>query len=214
MRPERAALLVVDIQHDFLPSGALGVPEGDRIIGPIRDLLATGPFRHCIATQDWHPPQHMSFASQHPGRRPLETMMLYGHEQVLWPEHCVQGTHGAELVPGIPWERMRAIVRKGVDPAVDSYSGFRENWDAAGERPPTGLAGLLRELGCEQVYLCGLARDYCVAWSAQDAVDAGFRTTVIWELTRPVMPGSDHEVRSHLAALGVRFTTLDSLTAG
>lgn len=211
MNPQRTALLVVDLQHDFMPAGALGVPAGDEIVAPVRDLLRCGPFRHCIATQDWHPPQHASFASRHPERRPLETMMLYGHEQVLWPDHCVQGTHGAELVPGIPWERMRAILRKGVDPAVDSYSAFRENWNAAGERPPTGLAGLLRELGCDAVVLCGLARDYCVAWSAQDAVDAGFRSTVIWELTRPVDPASDDDVRATLKAKGVSIITMDAL---
>ncbi len=198
-----AALLVVDLQADFLPGGSLAVPGGDAVLPGIARLMESSRFALCVATQDWHPPDHISFASQHPGRRPLETMELYGQTQVLWPDHCVQGTPGARLDPGLPWERAAAIIRKGTDPACDSYSTFRNNWNREGRRPPTGLAGLLRERGIGQVYLCGLARDYCVKWSAEDAADAGFATFVIWDLTRPVDADSDGMVREALSRRGV-----------
>lgn len=198
------ALLVVDVQHDFLPGGALGIEHGDEILEPVCALLESRRFGIVIATQDWHPPDHISFASQHPGRRPFEKIELYGREQVLWPDHCVAGSPGAELHPRLPLQPVRAIVRKGTDPAVDSYSAFRNNWNAAGERPPTGLAGYLRELGVRDVYICGLARDFCVKWSAEDASDLGFGCTVLWDLTRPVDPTSDATVAEDLAARGVR----------
>jgi nicotinamidase/pyrazinamidase len=193
----------VDIQYDFLPGGALAVADGDRILAPVRALLERDPFGLYVATQDWHPPGHVSFASSHPGRAPLETLEVHGHAQTLWPDHCVQNTPGAELHPGVPWGRVSAVIRKGASGASDSYSGFRNNWDARGERPPTGLAGYLRERGVEEVVLCGLARDYCVKWSAEDAAAAGFRTTVLWELTRPVDPASDARVRADLERAGV-----------
>ncbi|HEU4631648.1 MAG TPA: bifunctional nicotinamidase/pyrazinamidase [Gemmatimonadaceae bacterium] len=199
----RSALILVDIQHDFLPGGALAVPDGDAILAPVRRLLEQDAFGLAVATQDWHPPDHVSFASRHRGRAVLETVEVHGHPQVLWPDHCVQGSRGAELHPAIPWERVSAVLRKGAERDVDSYSGFRNNWDAAGERPPTGLAGYLRERGVERVVLCGLARDYCVKWSAEDAAAAGFRATVLWELTRPVDPGSDARVRAELTRAGV-----------
>jgi nicotinamidase/pyrazinamidase len=191
-----SVLLVVDIQPDFLPGGALGVAGGDAVLEPIADLMRRGRFDLCVATQDWHPPGHISFASTHPGRRPLDVIELYGHTQTLWPDHCVQGTSGAELRAGMPWERVTALIRKATDPMVDSYSAFRNNWNADGERPRTGLAGYLRERRIENVYICGLARDYCAHYSAIDAVDAGFRTWVLWDLTRPVDPASDDEVRT------------------
>ena len=156
----RSALVLVDIQYDFLPGGALAVGEGDRILAPVRALLERDPFALYVATQDWHPRGHVSFASSHPGRAPLETIELHGHPQTLWPDHCVQGTRGAELHPSIPWERVSAVIRKGASLGSDSYSGFRNNWDARAERPPTGLAGYLRERGVDEVFLCGLARDY------------------------------------------------------
>lgn len=199
----RSALILVDIQHDFLPGGALPVPAGDRILAPVRALLERDAFAFAVATQDWHPRGHVSFASSHPGHRPLESIQLHGHPQTLWPDHCVQGTSGAELHPEIPWERVSAVIRKGAGAESDSYSGFRNNWDARGERPPTGLTGYLRERGVEEVVLCGLARDYCVKWSAEDAAAAGFRTTVLWELTRPVDPASDARVRAELERAGV-----------
>ena len=200
----RSALVLVDIQYDFLPGGALPVPAGDRILEPVRALLERGEFALAVATQDWHPRGHVSFASSHAGRRPLDSIELHGHPQTLWPDHCVQGARGAELHPAIPWERVAAVIRKGADAASDSYSGFRNNWDARGERPPTGLTGYLRERGVEEVVICGLARDYCVKWSAEDAAAAGFGTTVLWELTRPVDPASDERVRAELERVGVR----------
>jgi nicotinamidase/pyrazinamidase len=205
----RAALIIVDVQHDFLPGGALAVAEGDAILAPLRALMERAPFALYVATQDWHPRGHVSFASSHAGRTPFESTEVHGHAQTLWPDHCVQGTHGAELHPALPWERVSAIIRKGADPEVDSYSGFRNNWDRAGRRPVTGLAGYLRERGVEQVVLCGLARDFCVKWSAEDAAAAGFQSTVLWDLTRPVDPSSDARVRAELERAGV--TIVDAL---
>ena len=202
--PARSALVVVDVQPDFLPGGALPVPGGDAILEPLRALLERLPFGIAVATQDWHPRGHVSFASAHPGKKPFDVIEVHGHEQTLWPDHCVQGTPGAELHGALPWERVSAVIRKGAQRDVDSYSGFRNNWDAAGGRPPTGLAGYLRERGVEDVFVCGLARDFCVKWSAEDAAAAGFRTTVLWDLTRPVVPASDAQVRADLERAGVR----------
>jgi nicotinamidase/pyrazinamidase len=199
------ALIVVDVQPDFLPGGALAVPDGDAILAPLADLLTRLPFGLAVATQDWHPAGHVSFASAHAGRRPFEETTVHGHPQTLWPDHCVQGTPGAELSRALPWERVSAVIRKGAQQDVDSYSGFRNNWDAAGRRPPTGLAGYLRERGVQEVLVCGLARDFCVKWTAEDAAAAGFRTTVLWDLTRPVVPASDDAVRADLARAGVRL---------
>ena len=144
-----------------------------------------------------------SFASAHPGKRPSDVISLHGHDQVLWPDHCVQGTPGAELHEGLPSEWIDAIIRKGADPTVDSYSGFRNNWNVMGERPPTGLAGLLKERGMTHVLVCGLARDYCVKWTAEDSAAAGFRTRFLWDLTRPVDAKSDARVREELGQAGV-----------
>jgi nicotinamidase/pyrazinamidase len=203
---EGAALILTDIQPDFLPGGALAVPDGDAILDPVRRLVERDPFALYVAIQDWHPPRHVSFASRHPGRSPLDVIELYGQDQVLWPDHCVQGTPGAELHHAIPWERVSAIIRKGTDAETDSYSGFRNNWNRDGERPATGLLGYLQERGVDRVFLCGLARDYCIKWSAEDAAAAGLRTTVLWDLTRPVDPASDDAVRRDLerAAVEVR----------
>ncbi len=202
--PGSEALLVVDLQYDFLPGGALGVADGDAIVAPIAALVRRNAFGTLVATQDWHAPHHISFASRHPPRRPFDTITLYGRDQVLWPDHCVAGSRGAALIEGVPWEFMHTIVRKGTDPAVDSYSALRNNFDAHGQRPPTGLAGYLRDRGVTAITLCGLARDYCVLWTAEDATALGFATTVLWDLTRPVDPASDAAVRGALAAAGVR----------
>lgn len=203
--PATTALLLIDIQHDFLPGGALAVGAGDEILEPIRALMERDAFGLYVATQDWHPPGHVSFASSHEGRSPLEVIDVHDQPQTLWPDHCVQGTRGAELHPALPWDRVAAIIRKGTDGETDSYSGFRNNWDAAGERPATGLAGYLREREVRSVVLCGLARDFCVKWSAEDAVEAGFRAVVLWDLTRPVVTASDHAVRRDLERAGVEI---------
>jgi len=212
----QAALLLVDLQRDFLPGGALAVAEGDRILEPIGRFMKSGLFTRCVATQDWHPAGHASFASSHQGASAFDSIELHGHQQTLWPDHCVQGSRGAELHPGLPWEAVAAIVRKGMDIESDSYSGFRNNWNGAGERPPTGLAGYLRDNGISTLILCGLARDFCVKWTAEDAVAAGFATLVMWDLTRPVDPRSDGRVREQLLQAGVGIVNsaeLNSLRA-
>jgi len=200
---EKTALLLVDLQPDFMPGGALPVPGGEGILAPIRALMDRDLFGLYVATQDWHPPGHASFASSHPGRQPFAVIELHGKPQILWPDHCLQGSKGAALHPAIPWDRIAVIVRKGMERAVDSYSGFRNNWNAEGQRPRTGLAGYLRERGIERVFLCGLARDLCVKWTAEDAREAGFQTNLLWDLSRPVDPAADDRVRADLTALGI-----------
>jgi nicotinamidase/pyrazinamidase len=167
--------------------------------------MRSGLFGTLVATQDWHPQNHVSFAGRHEGRRPLDTIDLYGHEQTLWPDHCVQQTAGARLHPALPWERVDAFVRKGQDPAVDSYSGFRNNWGPHHTRPRTGLAGYLRDRGVEEVFICGLARDVCVCWTAQDAAEERFSTTVLWDLSRPVDPANDRRVRDDFGQRRIRI---------
>jgi len=208
---DQSALILVDIQFDFLPGGALMVPEGDAVLEPIRSLMAHDLFGLKVATQDWHPAGHISFASSHPGASPLEVIELHGHDQVLWPDHCIQGSGGARLHPGIDWRGIAAVIRKGMAPDTDSYSGFRNNWNPEGDRPATGLEGYLRELGIEEVFICGLARDYCVRWTAEDAATAGFATHVIWDLTRPVDPEGDAELRTDLEESGVTLVEAASL---
>ena len=208
---DRAALLVADLQIDFLPHGALGIADGDAILAPIGELLASGRFSTVVATQDWHPRGHVSFASSHPGHAPFETITLYGEPQVLWPDHCVAGTAGAALHPSIPTERIRAIIRKGTDRDADSYSAFRNNPNAAHERRPTGLRGFLAECGVRDVFVCGLARDYCVNWTALDSAELGFATTVLWDLTRPVSAASDSAIERGLRAHGIAITSSDGL---
>lgn len=197
------ALLVIDLQPDFMPGGALPCADGDAIVAPIAALLASRRYATVVATQDWHPPAHASFASVQGGRQPFEQITLHGHPQTLWPDHCVQGTAGAALHPGVDWNRADLILRKGTREQVDSYSAFRENHGPAGDRPPTGLAGWLHERGIAEVHLCGLARDYCVLWSAQDAAAAGLRVRFLWDLTRPVDAANDGATRMALAQAGV-----------
>jgi nicotinamidase/pyrazinamidase len=212
VNPDHSVLLLVDVQPDFMPGGALPAPRGDEILGPIRTLMTSGLFRHFVATQDWHPPGHVSFASSHSGRKPFDTIELYGHEQTLWPDHCVQNSEGAALHPDLPWEKLSCVIRKGMDPKVDSYSGFRNNWDPQGHRPATGLAGYLRDRGINDIYLCGLARDVCVKWTAEDAAAEEFRVRLLWDLTRPVEESVDDAVRKDLERKGVHIITSERLT--
>jgi nicotinamidase/pyrazinamidase len=166
------ALVVIDPQNDFCPGGALAVTGGDSIMQPINEMM--GAFDLVILTQDWHPEGHSSFASSHDGAAPFTlTDMPYG-PQVLWPDHCLQGHQGAAFHPALDTVRADAVIRKGTNPAVDSYSAFFENDKATA----TGLAGLLRDRGCEDLTMVGLATDYCVAWSALDGVANGFRVEV------------------------------------
>ncbi|HRY16493.1 MAG TPA: bifunctional nicotinamidase/pyrazinamidase [Candidatus Competibacteraceae bacterium] len=211
MNHQHAVLLLVDIQPDFMPGGALAVEGADKIVEPVRRLMESDRFGLQVATQDWHPAEHISFASRHAGRKPFESIELYGHPQTLWPDHCVQGTIGAQLHPKLLWDRVAAIVRKGMDPECDSYSGFRNNWNINGERPATGLTGYLRERGIREVYVCGLARDVCVRWTAEDAVDAGFHVYFLWDVTCSVNPADDQSLQQALIHRGVILTTTEEL---
>ena len=201
--PPDTALIVVDVQPDFMPGGALACHEGDAIVPGIDALLRARCYRHVVATQDWHPRGHVSFAANHAGQPPFAQIELHGHAQTLWPVHCVAGTSGAALHPAIDWSALDLIVRKGTDREVDSYSAFRENHGPGGVRPPTGLAGWLRERGVAEVHVCGLARDVCVLWTVQDARALGFRARMLWDLTRPVTPASDEATSEALAAQGI-----------
>ncbi len=158
------ALVVVDVQYDFLPGGSLAVAGGDGIVAPINALMPK--FATVVATQDWHPPGHISFASSHPGRVPFEVIELPYGPQVLWPDHCVIGTHGAEFSAGLDAHRIQAVVRKGFRPEIDSYSGFADN----DHKTPTGLAGYLRARGITRLFIAGLATDFCVGWTAEDGI--------------------------------------------
>lgn len=198
-----AALILVDVQPDFMPGGALACHEGDAIVPGIDRLLRRRVFRQTVATQDWHPRGHVSFASMHAGMQAFQQIPLYGHPQTLWPDHCVQNTPGAALHPDIDWSPVDLILRKGNRADVDSYSAFRENHGPNGSRPSTGLAGWLHERGVSEVYAAGLARDVCVLWTVQDALALGFRAQVIWDLTRPVTPESDAATRAALEKMGV-----------
>jgi nicotinamidase/pyrazinamidase len=195
-------LIVIDVQNDFLPGGALAVAHGDEVVAPINRLAAR--FANVLLTQDWHPRGHASFASSHPGKRPFETARLAYGEQVLWPEHCVQGSHGAALAADLAIPHAQLVLRKGYHEGVDSYSAFVE----ADRRTPTGLAAYLRERGLKKLYLCGLATDYCVAWSALDARAAGFEATVIEDACRAIdLEGSLARARREMAAAGVARTS-------
>lgn len=178
------ALLVIDLQNDFMPGGALAVPKGDEVV-PIVNMLATR-FANVVLTQDWHTKGHASFASSHSGRGPFETIRLPYGDQVLWPDHCVQGTHGALLHTGLLVPHAALILRKGYRPDVDSYSAFTE-----ADGKPTGLSGYLKERGIKRVFMCGLATDYCVLWSATSARKAGFGVVVVSDACRAIdMNGS------------------------
>jgi nicotinamidase/pyrazinamidase len=201
--PPDTALILVDVQPDFMPGGPLACHQGDAIVPGIDALLRARRYRHVVATQDWHPRGHVSFAANHAGRLPFDEISLHGQPQTLWPVHCVAGTPGAALHPAIDWTALDLIVRKGTDPAVDSYSAFRENHGPGGTRPPTGLAGWLRERGVAKVHVCGLARDVCVLWTVQDALALGFGASLLWELTRPVTAQSDPRTRAALSAQGI-----------
>jgi nicotinamidase/pyrazinamidase len=167
------ALILVDIQNDFLPGGTLAVSCGNEVVPVANELMPS--YDLVFATQDWHPAEHLSFARMHPGKQPGEVIDLHGLPQVLWPEHCVQGTRGAEFAPGLNRAGIRHVVQKGTDPAVDSYSGFFDN----ARRRATGLEDLLRKAHVTEVHVMGLATDYCVRATALDAVDLGFRTVLI-----------------------------------
>ncbi len=203
------ALLVIDMQRDFLPGGALAIPNGDSIIRGI-DAIAT-KFDHVILTQDWHPLGHISFASSHPGKHPFtDTIETAYGAQHLWPDHCVQGTPGAEIDPRLQIPHAELVLRKGFRRDIDSYSAFVED----DHRTPTGLAGYLRERNLTRLFLCGLAYDFCVGFSAIDGARLGFTCLVLEDLSRAVaLPGTVEKTNSCFTESGVQRINTDTLTA-
>jgi nicotinamidase/pyrazinamidase len=182
------ALIIIDVQNDFCPGGALAVAGGDEIV-PLINQMTPG-FEHVILTQDWHPPHHSSFASSHPGKQPFETIQMPYGDQTLWPDHCIQGSGGALFHPDLSRMKAELIVRKGFRPAIDSYSAFFEN----DHNTPTGLGGYLRERGITTLTFVGLATDYCVAYSALDAAKQGFKATVRMDACRAIDLGGSLKV--------------------
>jgi len=197
------ALVLVDIQNDFVPGGALAVPEGDRIVPVVNRLQSR--FDLVVATQDWHPANHGSFAANHRGRQPGEVIDLHGLPQVLWPVHCVQGTAGADFVPGLDRTHWDRVFVKGTDAVVDSYSGFFDN----GHRQVTGLADYLHDKGVTDIYVAGLATDYCIKFTALDARQLGFKTHLIEDACRGVnlQPGDVERAVEEMRAAGVGIET-------
>ena len=194
------ALILVDLQNDFLPGGALPVPDGDQVIPVANRVQKVFPL--VVATQDWHPANHRSFAASHPGRKPGEVVQLAGLPQILWPVHCVQGTRGAAFAPGLETERFAKVFSKGASLEIDSYSGFFDN----GHRRATGLGDYLRDRGVDTVYMMGLATDYCVKFTALDARTLGLETHLISDGCRGVnlQPGEVDRAVAEMRAAGVR----------
>ncbi|HEV7308882.1 bifunctional nicotinamidase/pyrazinamidase [Ensifer sp.] len=194
------ALIVVDVQNDFCPGGALAVTGGNEIVPIVNSLI--GRYEHIVLTQDWHPAGHSSFASSHPGKAPFEMIAMPYGAQTLWPDHCVQGSAGADFHPALEWTRAELLIRKGFRPEIDSYSAFFEN----DRRTPTGLTGYLRDRGIRKVVLCGLATDFCVAFSAIDAVAQGFATSVNLEACRGIdLNGSLQAMITRMCDAGVEL---------
>jgi len=199
-------LLVVDVQNDFCPGGRLAVAGGDEVIPVIHKIAPL--FEHIILTQDWHPPNHQSFASAHPGRRPFEQVRLSYGEQTLWPDHCIQGSKGAEHHPALHLPQAELILRKGFRPPIDSYSAFFEN----DRTTATGLTGYLRERHLTRVFLAGLAYDYCVAYSALDARRLGIPAVVVRDACRAIdLHGSVAAIESQFGAAGVTLAYAEAL---
>jgi nicotinamidase/pyrazinamidase len=199
MIDRQSALIVVDVQNDFCPGGSLAVTRGDEVV-PVINALARR-FANVVLTQDWHPAGHSSFASSHPGKVPFETIEMPYGPQILWPDHCVQGTKGAEFHPGLDLPHAQAVIRKGHRQHVDSYSGFME----ADRATTTGLGGYLKEHGIGRVVVVGLATDFCVAWTAQDAAAAGLESFVVEEACRAIdLEGSLARAWTAMTALGVK----------
>lgn len=194
------ALLAVDIQNDFCPGGALGIERGDEILPAVNRLIEES--EHVILTQDWHPAGHSSFASSHPGKNPFDTVQMAYGAQTLWPDHCVQGTEGADFHPDLRWTRAQLVIRKGFRLGVDSYSAFFEN----DHQTPTGLAGYLRDRNIGSLTLVGLATDFCVAYSALDAIAHGFQVRVRLDACRGIdLNGSMSAMLEKLRQAGVEL---------
>ena len=204
-----SVLIVVDVQNDFLPGGALAVPGGDAVIAPINALAER--FDHVVLTQDWHPPGHVSFATTHKDRKPLDRLRLDdGRDQVLWPEHCLQGSRGAELAAPLRLAKAELVIRKGYRTGLDSYSAFVE-----ADGTPTGLAGYLHERGLNRVVVVGLATDFCAGFTAIDAAHAGFGTMLVEDATRGIdADGSMARARSAMMNAGVAIGRVAEIIAG
>ena len=200
------ALIIVDVQNDFVTGGRLEVANGEQIIPLVNELA--GSFELVVATQDWHPPDHKSFASQHPGKQPFEKIVLGGLDQMLWPDHCVQESHGAAFHSQLRTDRIEAIFRKGMDAGIDSYSGFYDN----GHKKSTGLAGYLKERAVRKIYVCGLAADYCVYFTARDAIECGFQASIIEDATRAIDPAGFESAKEDLRNLGGEIIDSTTLT--
>ncbi len=199
------ALIVVDLQNDFVPGGSLAVPRGDEIIPLVNKIQEK--FDLVVATQDWHPKSHLSFASNHPGKNVFDVVMLNGLEQVLWPDHCVQGEKGALFSRNFDDRRVEAIFRKGTDPSIDSYSGFFDN----GRKKSTGLGDYLRGRGVRQVYLCGLAAEFCVLYTALDAIELGFETYYLEDVTRSLSQEGFKQAKEQVLQRGGKLLRSEEL---
>lgn len=199
-------LLVIDVQNDFCPGGALAVEDGDSVVPVINELI--GRFKHVVLTQDWHPSDHSSFASNHEGQSPFGTIEMPYGQQTLWPDHCIQGSTGAEFHRDLITDPSSLIIRKGMNPAIDSYSAFFEN----DQTTSTGLAGYLKDKNIKRVVCTGLAYDFCVYFSAQDAVNQQFETVVVTDACRAIdMDGSAQSATDAMAASGVSLLTSSQL---
>jgi nicotinamidase/pyrazinamidase len=192
-------LIIVDVQNDFMTHGSLAVKNAERIVPVINQIFHQ--FDLVVATQDWHPAHHQSFASNHNKKKPFETIMLRGKEQVLWPDHCVQGTHGAAFFPDLNTQPIAAIFRKGMDPGIDSYSGFYDN----DHQTSTGLSGYLHNKGAKELYFCGLCADICVYHTIKDAIAENFKCCLIEDATVPLDKEKFQIIRADLLNEGVRL---------
>lgn len=190
------ALIIVDVQYDFLPGGSLEVPRGDEIIPIINNIQKD--YDLVVATQDWHPADHLSFASQHDGKLPFEKIDLDGLDQILWPDHCIQESYGSEISEELNTSRIETIFRKGMDPNIDSYSGFYDN----GKRKDTGLSGYLKARKIDEVHVCGLAADFCVYFTAMDSIAEGFKTSIISKATKAIDKGEFMEKKNTFIQAG------------
>jgi len=193
------ALVIIDLQNDFTPGGSLEIQGGDSIVPLINRLQ--DHFDLLVATQDWHPKNHKSFASNHQNKKPFEKVEIQGTMETLWPDHCVQGTPGAEFHPGLKTDKIAAVFRKGMDPEIDSYSGFFDN----GHKISTGLAGYLREKGVDDLYFCGLAADICVYYTIKDAIKEGFSSTLIEDATVPLSYDNFNIIKKELQKMGAHI---------
>lgn len=192
-------LVIIDVQNDFMPTGSLPVPNGDKIVPIINSIQ--DKFDLVVAAQDWHPQDHVSFASNHEGKVPFDTIELYGKDQTLWPNHCIQNTEGAKFHPDLNTERWEAVFRKGTDKTIDSYSAFYDN----GHLKSTGLAEYLKEMGTSQLYLCGLAGDICVYFSVYDAFKEGFACFFIEDASQPLDSQNMEKLKQEMEYLGIQI---------